>query len=514
MALRILITGVTGYVGGRLLTLLASQGHQIRALVRDPGRAPPMPEGAEVIQGDALDGNSLLPAMENIDVAYYLIHGMGGSSEDFSKREVLAASNFAEAARQKGVKRIIYLGGLGKREDQLSLHLRSRQLTGEVLRCSGVPVTEFRAGVIIGAGAYSFEILRYLTERLPILLCPRWVRTKAQPIAIRDVLRYLTDCLQVPESAGKIIEIGGRDVLTYEQMIRRYAAIRHLKRWLIPLPFLSPRLSALWIDLVTPIPSQIARFLIDGLRNEVVVTNDLAKQLFPFEPLGYDESVELALKRIEAGTVETTWSGSSTVFSLPATAEELDQTLSKREGVIIERYQKVVECPQEHLWKTVIAIGGGNGWPYANLLWVIRGLLDRLMGGIGMRRGRRSQTDLRVGDVVDFWRVESCIPPHLLRLRAEMKLPGRGWLQFELQPVDSTHTRLIQTAFYEPKGLWGQLYWDLFLPFHRLIFPGILRNLQKEAQSTWSPQQPSSSAAAEASVPPSAPTSSNKAPKS
>jgi uncharacterized protein YbjT (DUF2867 family) len=489
MALRILLTGVTGYVGGRLLTLLAQQGHHIKALVRDRGRAPPMPPGVEIVQGDALDGQSLLSAMEEVDVAYYLIHGMGGDPKDFTQREVLAASNFAEAARQKGVKRIIYLGGLGQQEDKLSLHLRTRHLTGEVLRCSGIPVTEFRAGVIIGAGAYSFEILRYLTERLPILLCPRWVRTKAQPIAIRDVLRYLVDCLNVPECTGKIIEIGGKDVLTYEDMIRRYANIRHLRRWLIPLPFLSPRLSALWIDLVTPIPSQIARFLVDGLRNEVIVTNDLAKQLFPFEPISYDEAVELALKRIEAGTVETTWSGSSTVFSLPAQAAELPETLGSREGMIIESYQKVVHCPIEHLWKTVIAIGGGNGWPYANLLWVLRGVMDRMMGGIGMRRGRRSQTSLRVGDVVDFWRVEACEEPHLLRLRAEMKLPGQGWLQFSLLRIDDTHCRLVQTCFYEPKGLSGQLYWDLFLPFHKCIFPGMVRNLAKEAEQSWRQQQ-------------------------
>jgi uncharacterized protein YbjT (DUF2867 family) len=514
MALRILLTGVTGYVGGRLLTLLAQQGHAVRAMVRDHRRAPPMPEGAEAVEADALQGDSLLKAMEGIDVAYYLIHGMGGDPVDFTKREVLAASNFAEAARKQGVKRIIYLGGLGKKEDKLSLHLRTRQLTGEVLRASGVPTTEFRAGIIIGAGAYSFEILRYLTERLPILLCPRWVRTKAQPIATKDVLRYLIDCLDIPETVGQIIEIGGRDILSYEEMIRRYAKIRDLKRWLIPLPFLSPKLSALWIDLVTPIPSQIAHYLVEGLRNEVIVTNDLARKLFPFEPMSYDEAVEVALKRIEAGTVETTWSGSSTVFSLPAEAQALDETLSKREGMIIERYQKIVNCPQEHLWKTVVAIGGVNGWPYANLLWVIRGIIDRLIGGIGMRRGRRNQSSLQVGDTVDFWRVESCEPPRLLRLRAEMKLPGRGWLQFELHPIDADHTALIQTCFYEPHGLFGQLYWDIFLPAHQLIFPGMVRNLQKEAEQTWHPQQHSSLEEAGASAPPSAPSCSKKGPES
>lgn len=490
---KILLTGVTGYVGGRLLRLLHAAGHQVRVTVRDINRVPSLPEGVEVVEADALDEVALRKAVEGMDIAYYLIHGMGGSREDFEKREVVAASNFAAAAHGSQLQRIIYLSGLGRPEDQLSMHLRTRHLTGDLLRNSGIAVTEFRAGVIIGSGAYSFEILRYLVERLPIMLCPKWVRTKAQPIATRDVLRYLTDCLDVEASIGKIIEIGGRDVLSYAEMMQHYANIRGLRRWLIPVPFLSPRLSARWIDVITPIPSRIAKFLVDGLRNEVIVTSDLAKQLFAWEPMGFDDAVKAALERLAEDSIETSWSGSSAVFCLPAHMDKLEATLTKQEGMIIERHQRVVAAPKEEVWQVVSAIGGRKGWPWGNKLWALRGLLDRFMGGVGMRRGRRSESELRRGDVIDFWRVEVCEPGSNLLLAAEMKLPGKGWLQFSLEQIDSGRTRLVQTCYYEPHGLSGQLYWNIFLPFHKLLFPGMIRVLKEEAEQLWHQKQPSSS---------------------
>jgi len=496
---KILLTGVTGYVGGRLLKLLHAAGHQVRAVVRDINRVPPLPEGVEVVEADALDEVALRKAVEGMDIAYYLIHGMGGTREDFEKREVVAASNFAAAAHGSGLQRIIYLGGLGRPEDQLSMHLRTRHLTGDLLRNSGIPVTEFRAGVIIGAGAYSFEILRYLVERLPIMFCPRWVRTRAQPIGTRDVLRYLTECLDVEASKGQIIEIGGRDVLSYEQMMCHYAKIRGLRRWMIPLPLLSPRLSARWIDVVTPIPGRIARFLVDGLRNEVIVTNDLARRLFPWEPIGFDEAVEAALERLAEDSIETSWSGASAVFCLPAHMEQLEATLTKREGMVIERHQRVVAAPAQIVWQVVSSIGGRKGWPWGNRLWALRGLFDRLVGGVGMRRGRRSDAELRRGDVIDFWRVEVCDPERSLLLAAEMKLPGKGWLQFSLEAIDSGRTRLVQTCYYEPHGLSGQLYWNIFLPFHKLLFPGMIRVLKEEAEQLWHQKQPSSSGEQEGS---------------
>ncbi|MFZ4098757.1 MAG: SDR family oxidoreductase [Chlamydiia bacterium] len=479
----ILLTGATGYVGGRLLKKLLAEGHKVRVFARDPRRVPiAQHPQLEIMQGDAQDPGAFLQAMEGIDVAYYLIHGMEGSQVGFVDREVAAAHHFARACQQRGVQRIIYLGGLGHEGPELSAHLRARHLTGELLRATGVPVTEFRAAVIIGSGSVSFEMIRYLTERLPVMICPRWVQTRCQPIGIGDVLRYLTEALTQPASTGKIIEIGGADVMTYGQMMQRYAQIRGLRRYLIPVPLLTPYLSGLWIGLVTPIPSTIARFLIEGLRNEVVVESPLAKEIFPFQPMGFDEAVRIALERMQQGSVETTWSGSSAVFGLPADPKGLSPELEQSEGMIMERRSAEINAPISVVWRVISRLGGQEGWPYAQRLWALRGLFDRLIGGVGMRRGRRSPVDLREGDVVDFWRVEACLPEHLLRLRAEMKLPGRGWLQFQLVPLPSGKTECVQTCFFEPKGLWGQLYWSLLFPFHKCIFSGMLQKIQSKAE--------------------------------
>ncbi len=476
-----LVTGATGYVGGRLVPQLLEAGYRVRCLVRDPARLQgrPWASQVEVAIGDVLQPETLPAALTGIDVAYDLIHSLR-DRPDFHRRDLQAARNFRFAAREAGIQRLIYLGGLGDPATDLSRHLRSRQETGQALRNDGVPVTEFRAAIIVGAGSVSFEMVRYLTERLPIMICPRWVYTHVQPIAIDDVLRYLTLALEVPESAGKIIEIGGADVLTYGAMMLGYAKVRGLHRILIPVPVLSPRLSAYWVHWVTPIPAAIAQPLIAGLRNEVVVRDDTAKRLFPnLQPIGYAAAVGQALARLNAGDVETSWTDALG----HRTGERRPVALTTQEGLIIERRQQQVAAPSVTVYRVFTGLGGRRGWLYANWTWRLRGMLDWLVGGVGMRRGRRHPDDLRVGDTVDFWRVEMLEPNHLLRLRAEMRLPGQAWLQFEADSEADGTTRLRQQAFFAPKGLWGLLYWYLLYPVHGKIFSGLIREVGRQAES-------------------------------
>jgi uncharacterized protein YbjT (DUF2867 family)/uncharacterized protein YndB with AHSA1/START domain len=479
---RLLVSGATGYVGGRLVPLLLEAGYQVRLLVRDPDRLqgrPWLPD-VEVAQGDVLQPESLAAAMDGVDSAYYLVHSMSGS-HDFHERDLLAARNFGAAARVAGVGRIIYLGGLGDPATDLSPHLRSRQETGEVLRESGVPVTEFRAAVIVGSGSISFEMIRYLTERLPMMIGPRWLYTKVQPIGIRNVLQYLVACLETPESLGQIIEIGGADVLSYSEMMTGYARVRGLRRWLIPVPILSPRISSHWVHWLTPIPAAIARPLIEGLRNEVVARNGKARELFPqVEPLTYETAVHLALARLEAGQVETSWSDA--LFS--SQQDVVPVRFTTQEGMMIERRQRVVDAPAETVFKAFTGLGGNRGWLVFNWAWRLRGILDRLVGGVGFRRGRRDPDEVRVGDALDFWRVEAVEPDRLLRLRAEMKVPGRAWLQFEAEPLEANRTRLTQTAFFAPKGLSGLLYWYAIYPFHGPIFSGMITRLAAVSEAS------------------------------
>lgn len=477
----LLVTGATGYVGGRLVPRLLSAGLRVRVLARDPARLADRPwrTGAEVLAGDVLDPATLGPALRGVTTAYYLVHSMR-SGPDFAQRDLEAARAFGRAAAAAGVDRIIYLGGLGDPASDLSHHLRSRQETGQALAEAGVPVTEFRAGVIVGSGSVSFEMIRYLSERLPAMICPRWVYTRAQPIAIRDVLAYLVAALDQPASAGRVIEIGGADVLTYGEMLRGYAAVRGLRRWLVPVPFLTPRLSSYWVHWTTPIPADIARPLILGLRSEVVVRDPSpARDLFPsVHPLGYREAVRLALERLTAAAVETSWSD-------PLSASRADRaavTLATREGLVLERREVVARAPPEAVFRTVTGIGGARGWPVWNWAWRIRGALDRLAGGVGMRRGRRHPDDLLVGDALDFWRVEALEPGRLLRLRAEMKLPGAAWLEFQVRAApEGAH--LTQTAVFAPKGLWGHAYWSLMYPFHAIIFGRMVRALARQAEA-------------------------------
>ena len=380
------------------------------------------------------------------------------------------------------MQRIIYLGGLGDPKADLSLHLRSRQETGRALAEAGVPVTEFRAAVIVGSGSVSFEMIRNLTERIPVMICPRWVFTRVQPIAIRNVLDYLAAALTVEASAGSVVEIGGADILTYGEMMMGYAAVRGLRRWLIPVPVLTPRLSSYWVHWMTPVPATIARPLIQGLRNEVIVRDDSARRLFPeITPMDYRKAVRQALDGLEAGEVETAWFDalSSSRGDAPTVM------LRTQEGIIVERRQQEVEASPEAVFGVVASLGGERGWLYWDWAWRLRGLADRMVGGVGLRRGRRHPTEVRVGDALDFWRVEAVEPGRLLRLRAEMKLPGRAWLQLETRPLPNSRTQLLQTAFFAPKGLLGLLYWYVLYPFHSLIFSGMIRQIASHAVQNW-----------------------------
>lgn len=478
----ILVTGATGYVGGRLVPRLLAAGYRVRCLVRDPERlrGRSWVDQVEIVRGDVLSPESLPKAMEGIEAVYYLVHSLAGGSS-FAELDAQAARNCAEAARAAGVKRILYLGGLGDPDAELSLHLRSRQDTGAALREAGVPVTEFRAGVVVGSGSLSFELIRYLTERLPVMICPRWVFTRAQPIATRTVLEYLVQALAVPESTGRIIEIGGSDTLSYADMMLGYAKARGLRRWLLAVPVLTPRLSSYWVHLVTPIPARIARPLIKGLGNEVVVRDpEPARTLFPdIVPLDYATAVRRALDKMDAGGIETSWAdalASSQGQSVPV-------EFIVNEGLVIERRERMVRAPAGAVYRSFARIGGGHGWLYMNWIWQLRGALDRLVGGVGMRRGRRHPEELRVGDSLDFWRVEAVEAGRLVRLRAEMRLPGRAWLEFESRDTGTPGVTLLrQTAFFEPHGLGGLAYWYALFPAHKLIFSGMIRRLGEWAE--------------------------------
>jgi uncharacterized protein YbjT (DUF2867 family) len=472
--MRILVVGASGYIGGRLVTLLRDRGEDLTLSSRDARPLAARFPDARVVAADLLDPASLAPALEGIEVAYYLAHSMGAGERGFAERDRRAARGFAQAAARAGVSRIVYLGGLGDDTADLSHHLASRHETGAELAAHGVPVVEFRAAVIIGSGSASFEILRHLTERLPVMITPRWVATRCQPIGIRDVLDYLVGALDHPEVTG-IVEIGGPDVLSYGEMMRTYARLRGLRRLMIPVPVLTPRLSSYWVSLVSPVPAGIARPLIEGLRNEVVVRDPGPAEAFGIRPLPYEQALQLAIDRTDRHAVESTW------FDAIADSAKVSlEAVTSREGMVIDRQERPVAAPAERVFAEVERLGGNVGWPYGNVLWRLRGIADRLVGGVGMRLGRRDPVHLRVGDALDFWRVEEVRRPAVLRLRAEMRLPGRAWLQFEVTGSEGG-TRLVQTAFFEPKGLPGLAYWYLLYPAHVLIFRGMIRALAERA---------------------------------
>lgn len=465
----ILVSGVTGYVGGRIVPLLLDSNYKVRCLVRDPSRIEGRGwENIEVYKGDALDYETILPALKDVSVAYYLVHSLA-EKKGCHERNLIYAQNFGRAAKEAGVKRIIYL---------LSTQEKDFEQIGGYLRKYGVSVTEFRTSQVIGAGSVSFELIRNIMDKTPVLITSNIIRTRMQPIGIDDVLRYLTDSLEIPESESEIIEIGGSEILAYRDMMLKYAQIQGLKRKIIELPFMTEGLTALLVDFITPIPQRIARSLIAGLKNEVLVSEDTAKKLFNFVPKSYEENVRLALSEIGTGEVITSWQDAYSSFG------ELSQPIkfSGEDGKFKDRRQITANADLANTFRVISCFGGEEGWLYADNLWFLRGLLDRLFGGVGLRRGRRCPVKLRVGDVLGFWRVEELINNSLLRLRSEMRMKSGAWLQFEVEEQEAGKVVITQTAFFEPQGILGRMYWYSMYPFHEVIFRGMTQTIAKEAE--------------------------------
>ncbi len=484
--LTVAVTGVTGYVGGRLVPELLAAGHRVRAIARNPARLRGRPwyDAVEAVEGDASDLGQIRDALAGADVAYYLIHSLG-TGHRFEATDRAAALTFARAAREAGVQRIVYLGGLHPEGEDLSPHMASRKEVGEILLASGVPTTVLQAAVILGSGSASFEMMRYLTERLPAMTTPRWVANRIQPIAIRDVLRYLVGSATMPADVNRAFDIGGPDVLTYREMMQRYAAVAGLRpRVIVPVGVLTPRLSSLWVSLVTPVPAGIARPLVESLIHEVVCREHDIARWVPDPPdglVGFDRAVQLALARIRDADVSTRWSSASVRGAasdpLPSDPDWAGGSLYRDERVID------VDAPPSAAWQVLLGLGGDRGWYSWPLAWQVRGVIDRLTGGPGLRRGRRDPHRLWVDDAVDFWRVEEVEPERLLRLRAEMRLPGLAWLELEVEPgPDADHCRLRQVALFHPHGLAGQLYWWAVTPFHGVVFGSMQHGMRAEAE--------------------------------
>lgn len=471
----VLVTGATGYIGGRLVPVLEASGIRLRCLARRPAALEPrVAATTEVVAGDLFDPASLDRVLAGIDVAFYLVHSMGAHG-NYLEKDRVAARNFGDAARRAGVQRIVYLGGLAAGEEALSAHLESRLETGRILRESGVPVVEFRASVVIGSGGLSFELIRALVERLPIMICPRWVSTLAQPIGIDDVLAYLAAALNLPDGESRTFEIGGADRASYGDVMRQYARQRGLRRVMISVPFLTPRLSSLWLGLVTPVYARVGRELIAGLKNKSVVTDPAALSVFPIRPAGLRDAISRAIRYEDRAFALTRWSdarSSGGDWKLPADARFGSRLVDAR------RLHVAVDTPRA--FAPIAEIGGERGWYYATWVWRIRGAIDLMMGGVGMRRGRRDPNALAVGDALDFWRVEAFEPGRRVRLAAEMKLPGRAWLEFEVVPAAGGAV-VHQTAVFEPIGLPGLLYWYALLPVHKVVFGGLLRAIARRA---------------------------------
>jgi uncharacterized protein YbjT (DUF2867 family) len=472
----ILLTGATGYVGGRLLTALEHDEHHLRCLVRRPEFLNTrVGLSTEVVAGDVLDRDTLSAAMRGVQMAYYLVHSMG-STGAFAEEDREGARNFAEAAKAAGVRRMIYLGGLGDSGGRLSPHLQSRQEVGEILRGSGVPTIECRASIVIGSGSLSFEMIRALTERLPIMITPRWVSVPSQPIAITDLVRYLLAALDVTAEGNLILEIGGADRVSYADIMREYARQRGLRRVMIPVPVLTPRLSSLWLGLVTPLYARVGRKLVDSMRHPTVVQDESALRLFTIRPKGTREAIALALRHEDQELAQTRWSD-----ALSAAGPRQDWGGVRFGSRLVDSRVVTVKASPTQAFAPIRRIGGLTGWCYGNWLWRLRGLLDLLVGGVGMRRGRRHPEWLSVGDTLDWWRVEAYEPDRRLRLAAEMKLPGRAWLVFEVEG-DATGSTIRQTAIFDPIGLLGLTYWYALYPLHQYVFAGLLRGIVKATE--------------------------------
>lgn len=483
----ILVTGATGYIGGRLVPLLLAQGKKVRVLVRSRRKLDSRPwasdEKLEVVEGDMVSGKGTMDAARGCGVAYYLIHSMNPSHKDFRDADRKAAYNMVQACRINKVKRIVYLSGLVPDDPKLSKHLISRAEVAQILSLSEVPVTVLRAAQIIGAGSASFELLRYLVDRLPVMVTPRWVNSKCQPIAVSNVLTYLTGVLDVPETAGKIYDIGGPDIVTYRELFEIYrieAGLR--KRFIFPVPVLTPRLSSLWINLITPVPTSLARPLVEGLRNNVVCAENSIREIIPQELITVKESVKRALARVRQHTVDTCWTDAGEP-EIPEWVTCGDSTYAG--GTTLYSANAVhIRDTMENVWGVVKRIGGVNGWYKDDYLWRIRGFIDKMVGGPGLRRGRRDPEELFIGDALDFWRVLDIQKNRRLLLLAEMKLPGEALLEFTLMPVTTgtEHvTELRMIAYFHPKGLWGMAYWYSLIPMHLFIFSGMLKAIAKAA---------------------------------
>lgn len=476
----VLVAGASGYIGGRLVERLLEAGWNVNCLVREPkkleSRLWSSHPHVTISAGDACDETGLHTAMRGCSAGYYLIHSMMAVGSSYRQRDNDLARRFAVAAKDTGLKRIIYLGGLGETGAGLSDHLASRREVEETLASTDVPVTVLRAAMIIGSGSASFEILRYLVERLPIMVTPKWVCTESQPIAVENVLFYLVACLGQPDTAGRTLDIGGADILTYREIMQEMAAALGLRRrFIIPVPVLTPRLSSLWIHLVTPLSHRIARPLAEGLKNRVVCRNDEAVRLMPQPLLGVREALEAALCDRQNDGVETAWSDAGPIPGDPDWAGG---------RVFVDRRDTTVNAPPRSVFAAVCKIGGGQGYYAADWLWRIRGWMDRLVGGPGLRRGRRSVTQVAYGEALDFWRVTGVEPDRRLELRAEMKLPGVAQLSFRIEPLngEATKCRLIQTARFKPRGLFGILYWYAVLPLHGIVFSGMLQGIRRAAE--------------------------------
>jgi len=476
----LLLTGATGYVGGRLLRQLEESGRRVRCLTRHPesleGRVS---AETEVVAGDVLEPDTLGPAMQGVTHAFYLVHSMG-SAGTFVDQDREAARNFARAAEAAGVQRMVYLGGLA--QGDLSPHLESRIEVGRILRESSVPTIELRASIIIGSGSLSFEMIRTLVRKLPVMVMPRWTRSLAQPIAIEDVVAYLAESLEIPIEDSRVYEIGGGDVVSYRDLMREYADQRGLRRIMIPVPVLSPGLSSLWLGLVTPLYARIGRKLIGSARNETTVKDDAALRDFSVQPRGTSEAIARALANEDQEIAETRWSD-----ALSSSGQGPPSFGGQRFGSrILDSRSRTVSCPPEQAFAPIRRIGGKTGWYFANFLWRIRGLLDLFVGGVGLRRGRKHPEHVLPGDTLDWWRVERVEPGRLLRLRAEMRVPGRAWLQFEVSPRGS-QSEIRQTAIFDPAGLGGLIYWYALWPLHAIVFRGMIRQIARAAEQEQPP---------------------------
>lgn len=472
----VLLTGASGYIGGRLLKALEKAGWPLRCLARRPDfLRPRIAPSTEVVQADCLDASSLAAAMAGVHTAYYLVHSMGSPGQ-FEEEDRHAAQNFADAARESGIQRIIYLGGLGNQDQALSAHLRSRHEVADILRSSGIPTIEFRASIVIGSGSLSFEMIRALVQRLPVMICPRWVGVKAQPIAVEDVIAYLMAALELPMEQGSVFEIGGTDQVSYGEIMQEYARQCGLHRWMIRVPVLTPRLSSLWLGLVTPIYARIGRKLVDSMRNPTVVRDPSALTMFSIKPKGLREAIGRALRLEDQEFALTRWSD-----ALSSSGKHASWGGAEFGTRLVDSRTARVSVSPATAFAPIQRIGGSNGWYFANFLWKLRGFLDLLVGGVGLRRGRRDPHTLAPGDALDFWRVVTFEPDRRLGLVAEMKVPGRAWLQFEVEP-NGRGSVIRQTAIFDPAGLAGLLYWYTLYPVHRWIFSGMLRTIAVGAE--------------------------------